>query len=131
MFENEYENESWVPGQPYDCPGFFLEIAEVIRNKGQKASNGHNDRRYIHFNLNFQIDIHRLSSDMIWGPRYVISGVFILPQPWTVRGLRNRYSSHVSSFPEHPSTLIIGPANDKFAHKAVSELLFDPSATYA
>ncbi|MCC4981966.1 hypothetical protein, partial [Klebsiella pneumoniae] len=61
----------------------------------------------------------------------VISGVFILPQPWTVRGLRNRYCSHVSSFPERPSTLTIGPANDKFAHKAVSEILFDPSATYA
>ncbi|EON2560552.1 TPA: hypothetical protein ACGSQC_004747, partial [Escherichia coli] len=81
--------------------------------------------------LNVQIDIHRLSSDMIWGPRYVISGVFILPQPWTVRGLRNRYCSHVSSFPERPSTLTIGPTNDKFAHKAVSEILFDPSATYA
>lgn len=30
----------------------FLEIAEVIHNKSQKASNGHNDRCYIHFNLN-------------------------------------------------------------------------------
>ncbi|MER1578131.1 hypothetical protein, partial [Enterobacter hormaechei] len=93
--------------------------------------NGHNDRRYIHFYLNFQIDIHRLCSDMIWGPRHVISGVFILPQPWTVRGLHNRYCSHVPSFLKRSLTLTISPANDKFAHRAVSERLFDPSATYA
>ena len=29
--------------------------------------------------LNVQINIHRFSSDMIWAPRYLISGVFRLP----------------------------------------------------
>lgn len=46
----------------------FLEITEALRNTSNQACDGPNNSSSIHFYLNVQIDIHRLSSDMIWGP---------------------------------------------------------------
>lgn len=95
--------QSWVPKEPYDRPRFCLEIAEVIRNKSQNTSNGYNDRSYVHFNLNFQINIHRLGIWYELGPQMRNIWRIYLYCRSPGQFLYNWYSSNVSSLPELPS----------------------------